>query len=1060
MADTKGPGFYVNDGGSGSVIQNFIITGGTDGFILDGANSCTIANNDITGTSDRGIFLLNYSNNNTITGNIIENTNFAVDLFGPYGGPYNNTLQNNTIQNNIGAGIRVMGDNNNVLLNYIQNGGGIGIESNGNQIVGNILSDDGISTTGSNNYVYNNTITDSMIVVSGDSNNISENTISNGGSYGIELSHASNALIVKNNILNAHLTGIWIEYSMGNQINDNQILNNGHGIIFAGSSNNTIYNNNVRNSILGYGLAFYYDSTNNTFYNNYFINNMENIHLNGCIGNIFNLDAPIGGNYWSDYTGVDDNLDGIGDTPYTITDDTTNTTEIIDSLPLMGMGTVFIVDPQTNGNNTPLTNDTNNSTENNPPLSIITTGSSAKSITIKKISIAKVAATSSSDHQIIVTTGSIQDAINSASDGDTILLRSGNNLNRIYNENIIINKKIIIKPYGNDQITIMALDNNKSLINITPNGINSVIQGLTITGGSSGLDLNANNCIISKNIINGTQNGIFINSSYDLISGNLLINNINGIISENSSNNIIYNNNFLNNTGSGITFNNSTNNKIYKNEFINNHIQSQLRADSTGNIFYLTLPIGGNYWSDYTGTDSNNDGIGDTPYINMGLVDNYPIMKPLSPIITISDPINNATVTVNKIINITFNEPIQAGINFDYITVTNNIGTQESITKTINGNVLTLTRSNGEYLNNMTYTIFLPINSISDLSDIGLSNIFESTFNADGILPTANINTTSGLYNTTLTISLTMSEPGTIYYTLNGTNPTTSDFKYSTQININTTTTLKYLAIDLAGNKSSIYINIYTIDTKPPTASANPIGGLYNATKSVILTISEPGTIYFTTDGTDPTTYSSKYLTNLPITDTTTLKYLAIDLAGNKSPTYTQIYTIDKIAPTAKINLVGGLYNINKVVALTMSEAGTIYYTLNGTTPTTSSSKYTGPITISSSKTLKYLEIDTAGNKSPIYTQTYIIDKVAPKVASTSPSNNAIISSLTSSITIKFTENILTGINYSKIYVKNLNTGKITTITKTISGNTLIIKQTNNRIHKDTYQILHTISIH
>ena len=109
MADTKGPGFYVNDGGSGLVIQNFIITGGTDGFILDGANSCTIANNDITGTSDRGIFLLNYSNNNTITGNIIENTNFAVDLFGPYGGPYNNTLQNNTIQNNIGAGIESNG---------------------------------------------------------------------------------------------------------------------------------------------------------------------------------------------------------------------------------------------------------------------------------------------------------------------------------------------------------------------------------------------------------------------------------------------------------------------------------------------------------------------------------------------------------------------------------------------------------------------------------------------------------------------------------------------------------------------------------------------------------------------------------------------------------------------------------------------------------------------------------------------------------------------------------------------------------------------------------------
>ena len=89
-----------------------------------------------------------------------------------------------------------------------------------------------------------------------------------------------------------------------------------------------------------------------------------------------------------------------------------------------------------------------------------------------------------------------------------------------------------------------------------------------------------------------------------------------------------------------------------------------------------------------------------------------------------------------------------------------------------------------------------------------------------------------------------------------------------------------------------------------------------------------------------------------------------------------------------------------------MSEKGNIYYTLNGKTPTTTSIKYCESIIINSSKILKYLAVDLAGNKSPIYTQIYIIDKVPPKVSKTTPVNNSIKVSLTSPITIKFNENI------------------------------------------------------
>jgi predicted outer membrane repeat protein len=162
---------------------------------------------------------------------------------------------------------------------------------------------------------------------------------------------------------------------------------------------------------------------------------------------------------------------------------------------------------------------------------------------------------------------------------------------------------------------------------------------------------------------------------------------------------------------------------------------------------------------------------------------------------------------------------------------------------------------------------------------------------------------------------------------------------------------------------------------------------------------------------------------------------------------------IDNIPPTAKSSIINGFYNVNKLISLSMSENGNIYYTLDGTTPTTTSIKYTRPITVSSSVTLEYLAVDLAGNKSPIYTQIYIIDKVPPKVSLTTPANNSIRVSLTSPISIKFSENIVAGINYSKIYVKDITKNKSTHIDKTISGNTLIIKQVNSRIKNNIYEV-------
>ena len=245
-------------------------------------------------------------------------------------------------------------------------------------------------------------------------------------------------------------------------------------------------------------------------------------------------------------------------------------------------------------------------------------------------------------------------------------------------------------------------------------------------------------------------------------------------------------------------------------------------------------------------------------------------------------------------------------------------------------------------------------------------------------------------------------------------------------------------------------------DITPPTVTPNPAGGTYNTTKSVTLTISEPGTVYYTTDGSDPKTSPTRKVyssTPVVISATTTLKFIAVDLAGNWSPSYVQKYTIDKIAPTASASPIGGLYNTTKSVTLTMNEAGTIYYTTNGATPTTASKVYKGPITISATTTLKFLAVDKAGNKSPVYTQIYTIDKTAPKVTSTSPANGATKVSRTSTIAIKFSENIKASTNWSKIYMKNITTGKLVSITTSISGNTIYIKMRLDRLPNNNYQV-------
>ena len=97
---------------------------------------------------------------------------------------------------------------------------------------------------------------------------------------------------------------------------------------------------------------------------------------------------------------------------------------------------------------------------------------------------------------------------------------------------------------------------------------------------------------------------------------------------------------------------------------------------------------------------------------------------------------------------------------------------------------------------------------------------------------------------------------------------------------------------DGVGNWSNAFTTTITLDTVLPETLANPSGGTYGTVRSVTLTANETATIYYTLDGTEPTTSSSVYGTPIPVTSSLTLKYFAKDLAGNAETIKSQVYTL------------------------------------------------------------------------------------------------------------------------------------------------------------------------
>ncbi len=256
------------------------------------------------------------------------------------------------------------------------------------------------------------------------------------------------------------------------------------------------------------------------------------------------------------------------------------------------------------------------------------------------------------------------------------------------------------------------------------------------------------------------------------------------------------------------------------------------------------------------------------------------------------------------------------------------------------------------------------------------------------------ISPAAGSYTAGRTVTISDGTAGsTIYYTTDGTAPTTNSLHYTTPITITTTETIRAIAV-LGGHYGMSTSSTFVIEPALPAPTFSIAGGSFMTAQSVSLAASPlGGVLYYTLDGTTPTTESAIYDgTPIHVTEKTTIKAFVTGVSGYlASPVVSQIYSI--LPATPWMSPGAGTYKTGQIVKISDTTAGAlIYYTTDGSTPTASSPPYTGPITVpteSITETIKavaVLGVAIGSNSVATYTITPVSSAPVPAISPSSGS--------------------------------------------------------------------------
>ena len=239
-----------------------------------------------------------------------------------------------------------------------------------------------------------------------------------------------------------------------------------------------------------------------------------------------------------------------------------------------------------------------------------------------------------------------------------------------------------------------------------------------------------------------------------------------------------------------------------------------------------------------------------------------------------------------------------------------------------------------------------------------ITSITVNASGASGTTAVLNVSVGGSSFGTEQSLTATATE-----YTLTGTG--------TGEIVVSVTQTSAKKALYVKSIKVTYTTGAVTPIVKLPVL--NPSTGSYTSAPTVEITCETEGaTIYYTTNGDDPTTSSTIYSDPIIITKSgTTLKAMAAKEGMDNSPIVSATYTIQPVKPTISID--------NGSVTISAGAGLFIYYTIDGSNPTTESYEYTSTFTLAESCTVKAIAVDAYGNPSQIASEQYVNNNVYAK---------------------------------------------------------------------------------
>jgi uncharacterized delta-60 repeat protein len=361
----------------------------------------------------------------------------------------------------------------------------------------------------------------------------------------------------------------------------------------------------------------------------------------------------------------------------------------------------------------------------------------------------------------------------------------------------------------------------------------------------------------------------------------------------------------------------------------------------------------------------------------------------LPPMISSVSPVDNSTgVSTNTQVRILFSENMTgSSLNSSTVIIADSDNNVVSGTYSYGTPALTLIINFGTLANSGHYTVILTP-GIMTLSGINLPYQFQFGFTTADLnaVPAPEFSLMSGIYYGSQTTTVTCTEPGAmISYTADGTTPSRTNgtlVSSGASITLTSPQTLRAMAYDTAyvKNDSAVTSAQYNVTAAPPVFT--PTGGTRSSDISVAMSSTTSGAIiYYTTDGSTPTTSSAIYTAAIPVAGHGTVMTIRASAAASglaPSSVTTETYRImyDQAAsPTFSPS--GGTHTSDQTVAIASTTPGAVvYYTTNGSTPTPASILYSGPIAVAgngTAMTIHAIAVATGYLNSPPAAQTYTI---------------------------------------------------------------------------------------